>query len=146
MQHYPVYSSYHDNSFQIAYVSKNIIDVIPRNTPILLHQLIYVTDDGHEIITDADDLLRTIDLFLTHIQQLENVIFFEIKFPGECIMRWRKNQLTLICKHTPTLDYWMEQILKEINCNVELITIKLKSNKGKSIFVLPNSDVNLAIN
>ena len=45
--------------FSIGHLGMEVFEVLPINTPIKIHQIITVEDDGREVISDGDDLIQS---------------------------------------------------------------------------------------
>ncbi len=45
--------------FSIGHLGMEVFDVLPINTPIKIHQIITVEDDGREVISDGEDLIQS---------------------------------------------------------------------------------------
>lgn len=45
--------------FSLGHVKADVFDVLPINTPLQIHQIICIEEDGREVITDGEDLLQS---------------------------------------------------------------------------------------
>jgi len=46
------------NSFRIEAVTHSVLDVITNKTPIQVYQALYFDEDGSEVFSDLDDLIK----------------------------------------------------------------------------------------
>ena len=106
------YASLSKELFSIGHLSLEVFEVLPINTPIKIHQIIIVDESGREMISDGDDLIQSKYELWHWLSDQSNVIYLEFSHPGQCTWTFHHGQLSIICKHRPTLIWWTAEILK----------------------------------
>lgn len=100
------------NGFQISSVEIGVLNCLPNNTPVELHQGIFLDENGNQIITDGEALINNKWQLWLWLHETENLLYCEFKIPGNCTWRIFQNQLTLKCNHQGTLHFWVSEIFK----------------------------------
>lgn len=101
--------------FSLGHVKADVFDVLPINTPLQIHQIICIEEDGREVITDGEDLLQSKYELWHWLSMQHSVIHVEFSHPGGCTWIFHRGQLLITCKHRGTLVWWTAEILKQYN-------------------------------
>lgn len=113
------------HSFRIGAVSHSILDLIPNKTPIKVYQALYFDEDGNEVFSDLDDLIRNKWQLWLWLHEGHQCMYIEFCIPGDCTWVWNHNQLTVICHHKGTRMFWIKQILNELGLSIPHALMKM---------------------
>ena len=128
------------NSFRIGAVTQSVLDVIPNKTPIQVYQALYFDEDGNEVFSDLDDLIRNKWQLWLWLNEGHQCMYVEFIIPGGCTWIWNHNQLTLVCNHKGTRMFWVKQILIGLGLSVPQALMKMTLHPNKHCLLL-NEDL-----
>jgi hypothetical protein len=128
----PFFGKLSMNGFQISSVEITILNCIPNNTPVQLHQGIFLDEEDNQIITDGEELINNKWQLWLWLHETENLLYCEFSIPGGCTWRLFKNQLTLKCNHKPTLHFWVNEIFKRLGIPKENAFKSLSESQGEA--------------
>jgi len=128
----PFFGKLSKNGFQISSVEISILNCIPNNTPVQLHQGIFLDEEHNQIITDGEDLINNKWQLWLWLHETENLLYCEFSIPGGCTWRLFRNQLNLKCNHTPTLHFWASEIFKRLGIPKEEAFRSLYESQGEA--------------
>jgi hypothetical protein len=126
--------------FSLGHITTDVFDVLPINTPLRIHQIICIEEDGREIITDGDDLIQSKYELWHWLSMQNNVIYIEFSHPGGCTWTFHRGELCIICKHRGTLVWWTAEILKYYNLATFRNFQRLAQSYGQNCFVLSKDE------
>jgi hypothetical protein len=122
--------------FSIGHLGMEVFEVLPINTPIKIHQIITVEDDGREVISDGDDLIQSKLELWKWLSNQSNLIFIEFSHPGQCTWTLHQGQLSIFCHHRPTLIWWTAEILKFYHLGNFKNFHRLSTSEGQKCLLL----------
>jgi hypothetical protein len=141
------FASLTTNQFVLGRVDYDVFDVLPINTPIKIHQIICVNEDGKEFITDGDDLIQSKWELWQWFSLEHNVIHLEFSHPGGCVWTYHDGQLSIRCDHRGTLIWWTAELLKRYQlATVENFHCLAQSDGYKCVLFDTTSQVSINLN
>ena len=130
------YASLSKQMFSIGHLGKEVFEVLPTNTPIKIHQIITVEEDGREVISDGEDLIQSKFELWHYLSNQTNLIFIEFSHPGQCTWTFHQGQLSIFCHHRPTLIWWTAEILKFYHLGNFKNFHRLSTSEGQKCLLL----------
>ena len=106
------YANMGETQFSLGHIKTDVFDVLPINTPLQIHQIICIEEDGREVITDGEDFLQSKWELWHWLSMQTNVIHVEFSHPGGCTWIFHRGQISISCQHRGTLVWWTAEILK----------------------------------
>ena len=132
----PYHASLGEIQFSLGHIKTDVFDVLPINTPLQIHQIICIEEDGREVITDGEDLLQSKYELWHWLSMQHNVIHVEFSHPGGCTWTYHRGQLAIHCKHRATLVWWTAEILKHYNLATFKNFQRLSNCHGQSCLLI----------
>jgi hypothetical protein len=125
--------------FRIENIDLSIIDVLPNNTKIMIHQVIYLNDEFEQVISDAEELIDSKWQLWLWMHQLPHIVYLEFRIPGEVIWQIQNNALTISCSHQATQMYWTLQVIRHLNIPLNRFVNAInKTNSLQSSYFVNN--------
>ena len=118
--------------FRIENVDLNIIDVLPNNTKIMIHQVIYLNDQFEQVISDAEELIDSKWQLWLWMHQLPHIVYLEFRIPGDVVWQIQDNALTISCPHQATQMYWTLQVIRHLNIPLNRFVNALENNQAST--------------
>lgn len=129
MNVFPLFARLSNEGFQIGCVTMDILEIIPNNTPVNILQGIYFDEDGREIITDGESLIKNKWQLWLWLHEVATFYYVEFIMPGGVCWQLNHQELRLKCSHQPTLHFWIGEILDKLNIEREELW-KFRTEKG----------------
>jgi hypothetical protein len=128
------------NGFQIGCITVDILDIIPNNTPVEILQGIYFDDQGNEIITDGEALIKNKWQLWLWLHEIATFYFVEFQIPGGITWQLNHQELRVKCQHPATLSFWIGQVLDKLNIEISELST-LRSEQGAAPRLLISRDL-----
>lgn len=127
--------------FSLSHIKTDVFDVLPINTPLQIHQIICIEEDGREVITDGEDFLQSKWELWHWLSMQFNVTYVEFSHPGGCTWTFHRGHLSISCDHRATLVWWTAEILKHYDLATFKNFQRLSLSHGQSCLLISKNEV-----